>query len=96
MIHKGYFFAMIKVITHFFYNFTRTNRSIDRLKNLQNQMTHKTKGLTTSMKQRLFFALLSLAMTGSLRAQLEKDASDFYLIGTADELVEFSAMTNDQ
>lgn len=48
------------------------------------------------MKQRLFFALLSLAMTGSLRAQLEKDASDFYLIGTADELVEFSAMTNDQ
>ena len=36
------------------------------------------------MKQRLFFALLSLAMTGSLRAQLEKDASDFYLIGTAE------------
>lgn len=48
------------------------------------------------MKQRLLFALLSLVMTGNLRAQLEQDSNGFYLIGTADELVYFSAMTNDQ
>ena len=48
------------------------------------------------MKQRLLLAALSLVMAGSLRAQLEQDSNGFYLIGTADDLVEFSEMTNDQ
>ncbi|MCR4921586.1 MAG: hypothetical protein K5945_07785 [Bacteroidaceae bacterium] len=48
------------------------------------------------MKQRLLLVLLALLTIGCIQAQLPQDAKGFYLIATADDLVQFSAMTNDQ
>ncbi|MBQ2595091.1 MAG: hypothetical protein II578_00335, partial [Bacteroidaceae bacterium] len=49
------------------------------------------------MKRILLFFLMVCPLAGTaIRAELQRDAEGFYLIGTAGELVEFSAMTNDK